>query len=94
MPKLTICIPTYGRESSLKDLCCEILKPIHERYRELVSICIRDNSIGLDGYDFEYIYNLFDFADYQLNIQTLSITVMFLRYIISARRLLCVVLSR
>ena len=72
MPKLTICIPTYGRESSLKDLCCEILKPIHERYRELVSICIRDNSIGLDGYDFEYIYNLFDFADYQLNDSNLE----------------------
>lgn len=72
MAKLAICVPTYGRQSALEELCQLALLQIHKRYGKDVDIFVRDNSIGLNGYDFSFVEDLFLFADYKLNASNLS----------------------
>lgn len=72
MAKLSICIPTYARPAALQHLCSSILLPIHKQFGNSVEIFVRDNSIGLEWYDFSLIEDLFSFADYHLNPSNLS----------------------
>jgi len=71
MAKIAICIPTYARQSALENLCSTIVLPIYNRYGTDVDIFIRDNSIGVDAYDFSLVESLFTFADYKLNSSNL-----------------------
>jgi hypothetical protein len=69
---LNICIPTYNRERQLEQLTRQTLLPIHDRYGSNVNIIVRDNSIGIKGYDAARISRLLSFADYRLNSENLE----------------------